>query len=275
MNGDIHVSPGYLSFNDTSKSLGSRVLRIHNSGQEPASFELRHLPSKAITTFANDSTFTPSEPAGRDDLQVKLMFNPRRLTLHPGQSSDVHVTVIDVPTVRFHYQMYGGYIELTRETGHPARVPYFGVLGEMIKLPLFDTGFPYLASSKNDTIKYEPNDVFTFNTTQTNEQPQLVLRLLSPTAQAVIEVIDTRGASLGQVTGGPFTYWERNHLSDDDYYRTVTWDGKVVADYTTADDPKQVQRGTYRLRVRALKIFGDPAKVDHWEEWTSGPILLQ
>ncbi|ORY97939.1 peptidase S8/S53 domain-containing protein [Syncephalastrum racemosum] len=275
MNGDIHVSPGYLSFNDTSRSLGSRVLHVHNGGQEPARFELRHLPSKAVTTFANDSTFAPSEPAGREDVQVELMFTPPRLTLQPGQSADVHVTVIDLPAIRFHYQMYGGYIELTRDSGNASRVPYFGVLGEMIKLPLFDTGFPYLASSNNDTIKYETTDVYNFNTTQTDKQPQIVLRLLSPTAQAVIDVIDTRGASLGQVTGGPFTYWERNHLSGDDYYRTVPWDGKVVADYTTADNPKQVQHGTYRLRVRALKVFGDPNKPDNWEEWSSGPILLQ
>ena len=284
----IHVSPGYISFNDTANIVKTRQLNIANHGQEALTAEIEHIPSKAILSYENTTTRVISEPHHRDDTQIKLEFTPSNITLQPGQSVDIHVTA-QLPSMGYNYQMYGGFIQFVQKGDDNEKkkenennnlllktvsVPYFGVLGKLNDLPLFDKGFPYLAPAGNPNLMYGSADTFTLNTTEA-QYPEIICRLLSPTSQVTIQVLDQSNNTVGDIDGGPFKYWERNRLSKEQYSRSVQWNGKIA---TSADNSKEavmIAFGTYHLQVKALKMFGDPNISEQWEEWTSGPIIVQ
>lgn len=274
--GALHVSPGCISFNDTASAEGkTHVLTIQNYGHDTIPVSMRYTPSKSISMFGNQSTFAPTEPIQRSNTSVELTMTPQHLlSLGRGQSEQVIVSV-QLPKDADHaYQMYGGFIELMSFDQTLARVPYFGVLGRMRDLPIFDKGYPYIAPSGNIDVRYNSTDAFFFNITS-GPQPTIVCRLLTAAAQVHIEVLDSHQQEvLGEISGGPFTYWERNRLSDAAYYRTVDWNGDIVLNYDGLSTPIQVERGTYFVRTRALKLLGYPDNPNDWEYWMSGPIVV-
>ncbi|KAI9495422.1 peptidase S8/S53 domain-containing protein [Zychaea mexicana] len=276
----IHVSPGHISFNDTTNIVKTHQIHIANDGIKPVTAQLQHSPSKAILPYTNTSSFTLAQPHQRDDTHVELEFVPSRITLDPGQSVDIQVT-IHLPPIDYHYQMYGGFIQFVQEDDHTmksklASMPYFGVLGSVNELPLFDQNFPYLAPGGNPDIMYGPSETFILNTTHA-QYPDIICRLLSPTARVSIQVVtdDDTIKVIGDIDGGPFKYWERNRLAGTDYYRSIQWNGKIVTNGIGSEATTMVSQGTYRLRLRALKMFGNPDIPEQWEEWISGPILVQ
>ncbi|KAG2226320.1 hypothetical protein INT45_005992 [Circinella minor] len=286
----IHVSPGYISFNDTENFVKTHQLNIANRGQKVLTAEIQHIPSKAVLSYENTTTRVVSEPHHRDDTHIKLELTASKITLQPGQSVDIQVTA-QLPSMDYNYQMYGGFIQFVQKEdgddknkekknvndnllGKTVSVPYFGVLGKLNELPLFDKGFPYLAPAGNSDTMYGSNDIFTLNTTQA-QYPDIICRLLSPTSQVTIQVLDQFNNIVGDIDGGPFKYWERNRLSKDQYSRSIQWNGKIATSATNSKESVMIPFGTYRLRVRALKMFGNPNILEQWEEWTSGPILVQ
>ncbi|KAI9032697.1 hypothetical protein CLU79DRAFT_158898 [Phycomyces nitens] len=158
-----------------------------------------------------------------------------------------------------------------------ATVPYFGVIGKMAELPIFDQGYPFLIASDNASAIYSSSDTFVFDTTS-DSSPLIVCRLLTASPRVDIEIIDEQAESLGTIEEGPNVYWERNTLGAENRVRTVTWNGKVVSAKTKTGKtgyPFTVTKGTYYLRIRALKLLGNPTLDRDWEEWTSGPIRIK
>ncbi|KAI8144494.1 peptidase S8/S53 domain-containing protein [Fennellomyces sp. T-0311] len=273
MQSGVHISPGHVSFNDSANLLETQRLHITNSGSDAITLNIQHTPSKAILPFANTSTHALSEPHGRDDTHVQLSFLPPDITLQPGQSADIRVTVT-LPSAEPHYQMYGGFIKFAgKDNSVKGSVPYFGLLGRLNELPIFDQGFPYIAPAENHEIMYSTTDTFVLNITMA-QHPAIISRILSPIAQVTIQVMDqAQTAVIGDIDGGPFKYWDRNRLKEPNFTRSIEWNGKIVT--AGNSEAVMVAQGTYRLRVRALKWFGQPDLPDQWEEWISCPILVQ
>lgn len=275
----VHVSPGYLSFNDTANMQNVHQLRITNGGSSKITLDLNNRVSQAILPFNGSTGYTPSEPSARDNTSVSLVFTPPRVEVQPGASINVQVS-IHLPSnesTPWRYQMYGGYIEMSHKGSNKvdASVPYFGVLGSVQDLPLFDAGYPYLTSS-GDT-SYNSSDTFIFNVTAQEEVPKIVYRLLTATARADITVVDERNTIVGAIDGGPYTYLDRNNLQDDDKHSSIEWNGRIVDPHDTSNNNTEsilIQPGTYRLHMRALRLLGDPQNVSSWQEWTSSPIMV-
>lgn len=189
----------------------------------------------------------------------------------------------------YHYQMYGGFVSVKREgtTETLVTMPYFGVLGNMIDIPVFDRGYPYLApANRVDEPPLNQNAPYQFDLNrQTATQPAIVMRLLIGSSNIQINILDANGALVGAMSGGPWIYYQRNKLSKESYLRTIVWNGQVVSedsniimedgDTTVGDQSVQVPDGTYYISLRALKHFGDTANSNDWEEWKSGPIAIQ
>ncbi|CAO3592321.1 unnamed protein product [Absidia cylindrospora] len=173
----IHITPSQISFNDTASILDYKtcILEISNYGFEPVTLTVEHLPSRSLDPYmpktnhsAGLNHYTLLEPVGRGNTKVSLIFSHTSLTLGPGQTIAMQIQVKLPPDQSvYDYQMYGGYIQwksVSEKTQSivQANVPYFGVLGALHDLPIFDDGFPYLSSSQNLTAVYAGADVFTF-----------------------------------------------------------------------------------------------------------------
>lgn len=275
----VHVSPGYLSFNDTDNLKNTHQLRITNGGSSEITLDLSNRVSEAILPFNGSTGYTPSEPMARDNTSVNLAFSPSRVVVQPGTSVNVQVT-IHLPSIEstpWQYQMYGGFIQVSQKGSSKvdASVPYFGVLGSIRALPLFDAGYPYLTSSGD--MSYNDSDTFVFNATSQEEVPKIVYRLLTATARADITVVDERNTIVGAIDGSPYTYLDRNKLQKDDKQSSIKWNGRIVDPKSASNNDTEsimIQPGTYRLHMRALRLLGDPQSASSWQEWLSGPIIV-
>ncbi|KAI9269971.1 peptidase S8/S53 domain-containing protein [Helicostylum pulchrum] len=291
----VHVSPSQISFNDTASLTEYKTysISILNSNSVPLLVSVENIQSNSILSYANDTSFVPTEPAlTNGSLTVELEFSPKRnLLLSPLSTTTVQVKVVlpNPNQLFYHYQMYGGFISIknVETTESLATIPYFGVLGKMIDLPLFDTGYPYLATTSNTEKRLAENSTFNFDLNRkVKTKPTIVVRLLTGTAKIDVKVYDENEECLGIISGGPWIYNQRNLLAEDNYNSNISWNGKFIPitenqdeiieqEEPIGDNSTQVEDGTYYLYLRALRHFGDPDNKNDWKEWKSGPINVK
>ncbi|KAI9301616.1 peptidase S8/S53 domain-containing protein [Cunninghamella echinulata] len=166
----------YNNFNNFNKYSSSPVAKrdaepwVTDQGPNQSATE-------AVNKMAIDDTtnpFTPLEPFQKsNELAVHIAFDEVAFELQPQEIKNITLQVILPDNVPYYYQMYGGYIQLVdmeeknqnndnqKEKIH-ASIPYFGVLGAVNQLPLFDDGFPYLAQSDDPIQLYTSNQPFSF-----------------------------------------------------------------------------------------------------------------
>ncbi|KAG1139905.1 hypothetical protein G6F36_015894 [Rhizopus arrhizus] len=88
------------------------------------------------------------------------------------------------------------------------------------------------------------------------------------------ELIDSAGKSLGLYATGT-AHLSRNFNDDKSYESAFVWDGTYVPTSFAGAVALPAPAGTYRFRVSALKLFGNPKNEKDWETFTSGPIVLK
>lgn len=275
----LHISPAQISFNDTASTTEykTHTLTIVNSDDTPIEIALTNIPSQSIQSYANTSSFVPTEPVIKNgSVAVDLDFSSTSVKVPANTNVKVTVRVVlpDPSSLKYHYQMYGGFIALTHADTQQrlATVPYFGVLGKMIDVPVFDRGFPYLAVSKETDAKLDPTHSYVYDMNRkVSTKPAVVVRLLSGTAQMNIDVYQSNGTLMGQMDGGPWVYNQRNKLSQENYDTSIAWNGKIIVSGKTT----QVPDGEYYLQLKALKHFGNIDNALDWQEWKSGSILVK
>lgn len=288
INNKIHVSPAEISFNDTASFVEykTHTLKIENTNPFALHIKIKNRVSQSILSYPGYDSFTPTEPIIRNGtLSVDLQFSSEDLILPPNSIAAVEVKVV-LPRpedVQYHYQMYGGFISIEEFTTSQsmATVPYFGVLGRMIDIPIFDKYYPYLAY-KNQTNKrpLDPNAAFQFNIQKASNknQPVIVTRLLTGSASMEIVIFDKNDNYVGIMSGGPWIYNQRNKQGKENHVSIIPWDGTVLNNSSNneiiGNQLEQVPDGTYYIKVRALKHFGNPKNKSDWVEWTSNPITV-
>lgn len=289
MTNQFHVSPGQLSFNDTSKDENRKQsIVLHNSNSYDVYINIKNVPSRSIQTFQNVSSFTPNEPSWRNgSITVDLELSQKKVFLpaHTSQSIDITALLPDPKQVRYHYQMYGGFVSIenmnTLKT--VATVPYFGVLGKMRDLPVLDKGYPYLALATNTSEKWdEDNERFVYKLDDNDTRPAIVIRLLTGSAKIKVEVYDENETFMGLMVAAGTKSWtfnERNTLTDK--FSEFKWNGKVKksnSDDEEIDEDKEdatIDAGDYYFIVKVLKQFGDPNNTHDWEEWKSELVTVE
>lgn len=259
----------------------------------PLLVSIENIQSNSIQSYANNTSFTITEPAiTNGSIKVDLEFTPTENTffLPALTTTTVQVKVLlpNPDESLYHYQMYGGFISVKNiETSQSlATIPYFGVLGSMLDIPVFDKGFPYLAPASDTTYKASRQTTsYRYDLSRkTKTKPAIVFRLLTGSANMEIKVYDENHKYLGIISGGPWNYNQRNSLAEENFHSSISWSGKLIPlenendvyDYEDLyGSSVQVEDGTYYLHLRALKHFGDPKNDKDWEEWKSGPIIVQ
>ncbi|KAI8883554.1 subtilisin-like protein [Backusella circina FSU 941] len=280
----IHISPSQLSFNDTSSTKDKKqTLMITNSQPYDILVTIENIPSRSIQTFANDTSFIPTAPAFKNgSASIAFSFAPSQKTLTIPASSalrlDVTALLPDSKITYYHYQMYGGFLSINDASkgNSLATLPYFGVLGRMKDLPLFDKGYPYLASSKDTSMRIQNSKGFSFNIKDSTHRPTVVVRLLTGSALMHALVYDAENNNfVGYLSTGPWSFNQRNTMEEGSTFSTMKWTGKVVSKADGNERSKHVPKGRYYIVLKALKHFGDPNNPKDWEEWKSGTISVQ
>jgi hypothetical protein len=183
-----------------------------------------------------------------------------------------------------------------------ATIPYFGMIGNMKDLPILDFStnpspaakytFPSIGlANGNSTLK--PDEIGHFHIQNQNGTitggPYILARLLTGTAILQIQVMDKNNEIIGDVPvrafDAPRTYMMRNTLYTTEYsssFYSWNWAGEYVSkdstlllSNTTNEEPKTLNSGEYRLKLRALRVFGNHLNHKDWDEWITPKLMLK
>lgn len=296
----FHVSPAKLSFNDTLHFIKEQVLTVYNhDDKNQATFYLDHLASLTATGYGmNSSNVTPTEPVslygGHQDSVATVEFSHTKLVVPAAQSVQVRVRI--QPPTKFKsesHAIYGGYLRIRNEQDQVATVPYIGMKGNMVDLPILDRStkpsmaapytFPAIGFT-NGTGTLNPKETGYFHIRKENpspfQGPYVLVRLLTGTSILQIQVLDKHGKVIGDMpTDGSRTFMMRNTLTTTEYtnaFYSWNWNGVYVPKDVTLTgtnggyEPHMVKSGEYRLKVRGLRVFGK-----EWDEWISPRIQIK
>lgn len=205
-------------------------------------------------------------------LEVKVTVEPTSVTLQPGESKQVVVSVQLPSDFNEKEQiMYGGYVRFTTSPSKPqVNVPYFGVLGSLYELPTMDS--TTLNVKDRDGHVYTKDDTFHFSLSDKSSAPAIGFRLTTPSRRFTIDLIDTDEKHVGYIVP-TYNYAERD-LDSQVMDELNPWSGDLVVDDNVNSKPFTASPGTYKVRWSALKMFGDLDKSEDWVVQISGPIVI-
>ncbi|KAI9031565.1 peptidase S8/S53 domain-containing protein [Phycomyces nitens] len=279
--GKVLVSPTQISFNDTSSfaKYKTQTLTIHNTGKVRTTFKIVNEPSIALAPYNRTAQgYTPLAPTGFTNAKAKLTFSKTSVTLSAGKKTTIRVTVVPPKVNPKDHIMYGGYIRFktgNKKTALDTTIPYFGVVGKQRDLPLFDADTPYLSDLTGAEV-YLKNETFTYDRTDSKTAPAIIYRLLAPTVKFDVEVLNAKTKKTIGKTMTDATYIPRNTLATDNYVSGIAWDATYVpSSISGIKDSVPVPSGTYILKLRALKLLGNPKNSKDWETFQTGPIVVK
>ncbi|KAJ1923138.1 hypothetical protein IWQ60_006061, partial [Tieghemiomyces parasiticus] len=175
--------------------------------------------------------------------------------------------------------VYSGYINATviidNAVNSTMTIPFLGFKGDYRTVPILrpnTADFPYLGSSQtNDRV----TQVMSANAAgvpvfdMVKNLPIVTIAKDHPTAQIrVYAISQSTGKPCFALVDGVLDYAQQNFIG----YRpttTFTWSGYGY-NKTNKSDLKRLANGIYRMKVTALRPFGDPSKPSDLDTWTSG-----
>lgn len=269
------LSVSSLSFNDTDHIVPVQEFTISNTGKTSVIYTLGHVGAATGYTLPGGGSIFPAPFPNElhDDYATLEFVSGTTLTLPAGQRKIVSVKAtppagLDAKRL----PVYSGYITINGSDSSSLSIPYLGVAGSLHSATVLDPALTYLSSSLD--VRDAPvsaNHSFLLpppghsNDTQYNanstDYPRLFMNLALGSAVVRVDVVPTSSdadtteslglATLGDAYTTPLEYQPRGPQSQ-------TWDGRLASgEYAPA--------GSYRLAVRALKIFGDRNSADDYE----------
>lgn len=269
------LSVSSLSFNDTDNIVPVQEFTISNTGKTSVIYTLGHVGAATGYTLPGGGSIFPAPFPNElhDDYATLEFVSGTTLTLPAGQRKIVSVKAtppagLDAKRL----PVYSGYITINGSDSSSLSLPYLGVAGSLHSATVLDPALTYLSSSldvgdapvsANHSFLLPPpghsnDNQYSANST---DYPRLFINLALGSAVVRVDVVPTSSdaattESLGLATIGdayttPLEYQPRGP-------QLQTWDGRLASgEYAPA--------GSYRLAVRALKIFGDRNSADDYE----------
>jgi hypothetical protein len=275
----LHVSPSYISFNDTRSTTEykSHSLKVTNTGNTSVEYRINIQSSASIAPYGERNTDFRLIPYDNDEfyssVKVEVVVDQTALTLQAGESKQVIVTAKLPQEYRDKEQiMYGGYVVLEPTQGEAhVNVPYFGVLGSLYNLPTLDTSELNIKDQHGHV--YSAKDTYHFQLSDESTAPSIGFHLTTPSRRFAIDLIDTNENRVGYVVPA-FNYVERA-LNALDVDELNPWKGTLIAADHVNSKPFIVKPGAYKVRWSALRMFGDIDKQEDWVVHTSCVIEIK
>lgn len=272
MHGSSAISPSSISFNDTRHVLKNASFVVKNLDTTmPQTYVFAFM--SAFTSFARSigptglSVPTRSPPS-LGDVSVSIGFPRQSVTIGPGGSAAVPIELslpegLDATLL----PLYSGFIVVKSITSNETyTLPYAGFAADLSKdaTIIYSKSYPRLF---NSTGPLAANTVFTIprNISTRTAIPGIATGVWLGTALMDIDLVpltSTEPLEIGSIAGFPVYYV--NGYSFGLYYFT----GMMS---TGARAPA----GNYVLRVRLLKLLGDPNDSNDFESYDTVPFRLQ
>ncbi|XMA20420.1 hypothetical protein WAI453_013211 [Rhynchosporium graminicola] len=285
IHGSIVLSEPNLAFNDTANFVSSPSFYVENSGKKPQTYIITHAP--AVNSYAFNASFgTPNNHVVAPDPEIdekysSVVISPSTLTLAPGAKKRISISVTPNASLNStRVPVYSGFIKVTAADGEVASLPYAGVAAKMIDIPtlnpdyntydnsLADSVIPYSGPGKTPSGFIDFYNVSNYSYAQytwANIMASRSIRLDIVSLNGTNPVIAAGLATVGSAVGFPFP-WQGRQPSG--YVFTTDFAGYM------GDNASPLPSGVYKMVLRILKIFADPAKGSSYESSESPPFYL-
>ncbi|KZM24061.1 uncharacterized protein EKO05_0004598 [Ascochyta rabiei] len=253
----LEIDAESLMLNDTEHFVSSYTFSITNTGSADEVLDLSH--RKAVTMYtlnAQDALLRPgSFPNDIVESWATVSFSSDRVVAPAGQS--VNVTVEFAPPAGVNATLlpvYSGFIAL----GDKLVLPYLGVAGNMRDATVLTPETVYLAqgytsapaNSSYTISRPDPENPPMTDGGDTMAIPNMYIRPSVGSSLLRVEVLQGE-KNVGTLAGFPLTYISRTEVRA--FFNGLMADGRVL------------DEGSYRMRVAALRIFGDEEREEDWD----------
>ncbi|KAF6827563.1 subtilisin-like serine protease pr1c [Colletotrichum plurivorum] len=269
------LSVASISFNDTDNFIGNHTVSIKNTGSADLVFEVSHRKAVTMYTFleVSDRLRVASFPNPIVEEWAELQFSSDKISVPAGGSADLVITCNPPTNVNAtRLPVYSGYVILTSTTDAPSlNVPYLGVVGSMRDTPVLTASQVYLAEY-NGIV--QPNRTYTIprpdpanpprpDRGDQSATPNALIQPTVGTASLQVDVVSLSGGekNLGRLAGWPLEFITR--LEQRAFFNGLLADGTVL------------EAGAYKMKVSALRIFGEREKEEDWDVYETVPFIVR
>ncbi|KAG2222301.1 hypothetical protein INT45_006980 [Circinella minor] len=272
----VQIEPYKIALNDTAHFQRNITLTIRNLSPNTDTFQLSHLPATSIEGFNLHPSAVPVTAPNYKNTHASVTFDQTKFIIEGNKKISVNV-YFDPPQENItEHMLYGGYIELSsNNSASSSRVPYFGSLGNQYDLPIFDVSneFPFIGDYYGSTTMQ--SRIYNF---KRRDSLFLYVRIANPTRIFKAELLDAASnVSVGSLPGIHGVWLPRNDHTKENHKYVYEWRGGIHASSSPRRQAsyRSVSRGRYRIRLSALRIFGDHNIKKDWHVWESPEFSVQ
>ncbi|TLD29226.1 hypothetical protein PspLS_04048 [Pyricularia sp. CBS 133598] len=260
-----------LSFNDTANRVHSTTVEISNTGTQELTYTLHHVGAASgyflNTTGGNKYQFTYAMGL---PVYADLKFEPSSLTLGPGKTASVSVSVAAEPHLPDGVSYFGGYVAINATgKGGPAdhlTIPYTGFGGNLVSIPAINKDQTYggpINLTINTVTREGDGRVYTCDYNQTASTPCTYADGLYPALWATVLTGASRNMTISLIDHKTGAAVLPNDMAIGSW---VTW-GLSNYWYWDGSDLNRtfVPAGDYFWRVSVLRLNGDVADAKAWD----------
>lgn len=263
------ISPASLSFNDTDHLNDGMPFVVRNAGNETVDYELLIRPAITVYILPSDGSPYPSNfPNDQTTTTGVLSASLAKFSIGAGQTQTIRMYATPpsaVDTKRL--ALWSGFLYIKGSDSSEVSIPYQGLAGSLRSATTLPSDATYIArSSDKDRKPVSANTEFVLphpgSATGNDELPLIYPNLALGTAQLTAQIIHiASGQVMADIPGVP--YYQLTRGNEFGFY----WTGALSNGYYVGAD-------TYKIRLRALRIYGDPNNQDDWDVSDSVPIKI-
>ncbi|EXF83068.1 subtilase [Colletotrichum fioriniae PJ7] len=299
-----------FELNDTAHFKGTHTVEITNRGTETVTYKFSVQDAGGYTAYTpsvpGQTQFAvPGIPLYADLDPFKLtpeVALPQEITIAAGETKAMEFT-FSVPEGADAKKLpvYSGKVLVSGSNGEELGIPYFGVASDLKDTieNVWDYGWnnPYLTSGVN-AIRLEQKSNFTFNLArEAQDFPKLFTRFVWGTKEFRWDIFSGNYSeaqwSYPPVVGqkgfvGSATSWNGTadsswfipgEDSEDDIFSLPLYSqprakGGIYYWLGRFADGSQIQPGSYKFRIAALRPFGAPEVAEDWDVWQTPAITV-
>jgi hypothetical protein len=263
----LEIDVDSLMLNDTEHFVGTHTFNVMNTGSTDEVLDLGH--RKAVTMYTMNPRANVLRlgqfPNTIAESWATISFSSNRVIVPAGRSANV--TVEFTPPAGLNATLlpvYSGFISI----GEKLSLPYLGVVGNMRVVPVITAETVYLAqgyapapANSSYTIpRPDPENPPMTDRGDTMATPNVYISLTVGSSLLRVEVLQDE-KEVGALAGFPLTYVARGEVRA--FFNGLMADGRVL------------NEGSYRIRVSALRLFGNEERKEDWDVFESASFAVK
>ncbi|KAL0097856.1 peptidase S8/S53 domain-containing protein [Phycomyces blakesleeanus] len=277
------IFPEQIRLNDKNKRGTDNLytITIKNYDTKPVIYRFSHMPAGAAQGYGNN--YSPGNPfplanpilLKNHEVEAFVNFPVEYLEIPAKEKADliIHISLPPLPAY-LPPTIYSGFIVIQSDNKNLNQyIPYAGLTTDIYTLPVLNINqtSPYISSQ----------------TAKADQPVAIVAKMIEASPLVAVMVVSTSDPNIvyGLVPDGINMFTARNDPSNSADNYIIYWNGIIQRripgeTFNPSVNPRnprygRLKAGYYRLRIMALRVFGNPEIAEDYDTWTSPEIYYE